>query len=141
LTDEREWMAKALALGEVARGHSAPNPNVGCVIVSRSGQLVGKAATAAGGRPHAEAVALDQAGKKAKGAAVYVTLEPCAHASQRGPACTDLLLEAKPSRVVIALSDPDPRTAGKGIKRLRPAAARRPAAWARGTFAAPRAAD
>ena len=58
-------------------------------------------------------------GKRAKGATVYVTLEPCAHASERGPACTDLLLEAKPARVVIALKDPDPRTAGKGIKRLR----------------------
>src|SRR3954470_1647804 len=114
-------MSQAIALGEAARGHSAPNPNVGCVIVSRSGQLVGQGATAAGGRPHAEAIALEQAGKKAKGATVYVTLEPCAHASDRGPACTALLLKAKPARVVIALKDPDPRTAGKGIKRLRAA--------------------
>ena len=114
-------MGKAIALGEDARGRSAPNPNVGCVIVSSSGRVVGAGATAAGGRPHAEAVALDQAGSKAKGATVYVTLEPCAHASPRGPACVELLLEAKPARAVIALKDPDPRTSGNGIKRLRAA--------------------
>src|SRR4051812_35186028 len=114
-------MAEAVALGQDARGRSAPNPNVGCVIVSSGGRIVGKGATAAGGRPHAEAVALEQAGKRARGAAVYVTLEPCAHASPRGPACTDLLAAAKPARIVIALKDPDPRTSGKGIKRLRDA--------------------
>jgi len=112
-------MAKAVALGEDARGRSAPNPNVGCIVVSSSGRVVGKGATAAGGRPHAEAAALAEAGKRAAGATVYVTLEPCAHASERGPACTDLLLEAKPGRVVIALKDPDLRTSGKGIRRLR----------------------
>jgi diaminohydroxyphosphoribosylaminopyrimidine deaminase/5-amino-6-(5-phosphoribosylamino)uracil reductase len=112
-------MGQAIALGEDARGQSAPNPNVGCVIVSPSGRLVGKASTAAGGRPHAEQAALAQAGKKAAGATIYVTLEPCAHQSERGPACTDLLLEAEPERVVVALKDPDPRTSGKGIRRLR----------------------
>jgi len=112
-------MAEAIALGEEARGQSAPNPNVGCVVVSPAGKVVGRGATAAGGRPHAEAIALQEARSKARGGAVYVTLEPCAHESPRGPACTDLLLAAKPARVVIALKDPDPRTAGKGIKRLR----------------------
>ena len=112
-------MAEALRLAEEARGRSAPNPNVGCVIASPGERVIGRGATAAGGRPHAEAVALEQAGKRAKGAIVYVTLEPCAHQSQRGPACTDLLLAAKPARVVIALKDPDPRTSGKGIHRLR----------------------
>ena len=112
-------MEEALRLGESARGRSAPNPNVGCVIVSTAGRIVGRGATAQGGRPHAEAVALGQAGRRAKGAAVYVTLEPCAHQSPRGPACTDLLLAARPARAVIALKDPDPRTAGKGIRRLR----------------------
>ena len=114
-------MREALALGESARGSSAPNPNVGCVIVSRSGKIVGRGATARGGRPHAEQVALEQAGQRAKGATVYATLEPCAHDSPRGPACTDLLLKAKPARVVLALKDPDPRTSGKGIRRLRAA--------------------
>jgi diaminohydroxyphosphoribosylaminopyrimidine deaminase/5-amino-6-(5-phosphoribosylamino)uracil reductase len=112
-------MDEALRLAEEARGRSAPNPNVGCVIVSAAGRIVGRGATAAGGRPHAEAMALDQAGKRASGATVYVTLEPCAHQSQRGPACTDLLFATKPARVVIALKDPDPRTSGKGIQRLR----------------------
>lgn len=112
-------MRKAIALGEGARGQSAPNPNVGCLVVSSSQRLVGRGATAAGGRPHAEAIALAEAGKRALGATVYVTLEPCAHASERGPACTDLLLDARPERVVIALKDPDPRTAGKGTRRLR----------------------
>jgi diaminohydroxyphosphoribosylaminopyrimidine deaminase/5-amino-6-(5-phosphoribosylamino)uracil reductase len=114
-------MGRAVALGESARGRSAPNPNVGCVIVSPSGKLIAEGATAPGGRPHAEAIALGTAGVRKKGATVYVTLEPCAHASERGPACTDLLLKAKPARVVIALKDPDPRTSGQGIKRLRAA--------------------
>jgi diaminohydroxyphosphoribosylaminopyrimidine deaminase/5-amino-6-(5-phosphoribosylamino)uracil reductase len=114
-------MADAIALGESARGASAPNPNVGCVIVSPIGKVIGRGATALGGRPHAEAIALDQAGTKARGATVYVTLEPCAHDSPRGPACTDLLLQAKPARVVIALKDPDSRTSGQGIARLRTA--------------------
>ena len=111
-------MAEALALAEGARGSSAPSPNVGCVIV-RDGRVVGRGATARGGRPHAEAIALAEAGDQAKGSDIYVTLEPCAHESPRGPACTDLLLAAKPARVVIALKDPDLRTAGEGIKRLR----------------------
>jgi len=113
-------MAEAVALGEAARGATAPNPNVGCVIVA-NGKIVGRGATAPGGRPHAEAVALDQAGKLAEGASVYVTLEPCAHESGRGPACADLLSQAEPARVVVALKDPDPRTAGKGISHLRSA--------------------
>ena len=114
-------MDEALRLAEAARGRSAPNPNVGCVIVSPAGRIIGRGATARGGRPHAEALALDQAGRRANGAIVYVTLEPCAHQSPRGPACTDLLLKAKPTRVVIAVKDPDERTSGKGIRRLRAA--------------------
>jgi diaminohydroxyphosphoribosylaminopyrimidine deaminase / 5-amino-6-(5-phosphoribosylamino)uracil reductase len=112
-------MDEALRLGEEARGQSAPNPNVGCVIASSSGRIIGRGATAPGGRPHAESVALAQAGRRVNGGTVYVTLEPCAHDSPRGPACTDLLLAAKPERLVIALKDPDPRTSGKGIRRLR----------------------
>jgi len=89
------------------------------VIVSAKGDIVGRGATAAGGRPHAEAVALDRAGKKATGSTVYVSLEPCAHESSRGPACAGLLVKAQPARVVIALKDPDRRTSGKGIRQLR----------------------
>ena len=114
-------MAEAVALGEEARGQSAPNPNVGCVIVSPAGKVVGRGATAPSGRPHAEQIALRQAGKRSNGTTVYVTLEPCAHESPRGPACTELLLQAKPARVVMAMKDPDPRTSGRGIRRLRAA--------------------
>jgi diaminohydroxyphosphoribosylaminopyrimidine deaminase/5-amino-6-(5-phosphoribosylamino)uracil reductase len=115
------FMAEAVRLGEAARGRSAPNPNVGCLIVSSNGEVVGRGATALGGRPHAEAIALDKAGKKARGSTVYVTLEPCAHESPRGPACADLLVKAQPARVVIAMKDPDPRVFGTGMKRLRDA--------------------
>ena len=119
MSDDRRFMAEAVALGQSARGSSAPNPNVGCVIVARNGKVVGRGATAPGGRPHAEALALAAAGVKARGATVYLTLEPCAHASARGPACADLLVAARPARVVVALKDPDPRTAGRGIAQLR----------------------
>lgn len=113
-------MAAALALSERGRGRTAPNPNVGCVIVA-DGCVVGRGWTQPGGRPHAEAMALAQAGEGARGATVYVTLEPCAHESPRGPACADLLVAARPVRLVGAIEDPDPRTAGAGFERLRAA--------------------
>jgi len=113
-------MAAALSLSERARGRSTPNPNVGCVIVD-DGRVVGRGWTRPGGRPHAEAIALDDAGAKSRGATCYVTLEPCAHVSPRGPACADLLIAAGVARVVIALGDPDPRTNGSGIARLKAA--------------------
>ena len=113
-------MAEAARLGESARGRTAPNPNVGCIIVS-DGEIVGRGATAPGGRPHAEAVALAEAGPKARGATLYTTLEPCAHASGRGPTCAALIPEAGIVRVFAAIKDPDPRTAGEGIAMLRKA--------------------
>jgi diaminohydroxyphosphoribosylaminopyrimidine deaminase/5-amino-6-(5-phosphoribosylamino)uracil reductase len=113
-------MAEALALGERARGSSAPNPNVGCAIL-RGDLLVGRGWTQAGGRPHAEAMALAEAGEKAKGATAFVTLEPCCHVSPRGPACADLLIEAGIARVVAALQDPHPKVDGGGFDRLRAA--------------------
>jgi diaminohydroxyphosphoribosylaminopyrimidine deaminase/5-amino-6-(5-phosphoribosylamino)uracil reductase len=84
----------------------------------KDGRVVGRGWTQSGGRPHAEAVALQQAGEEAAGCTAYVSLEPCAHQSERGPACTDILIAARPARVVVALTDPDPRTAGKGFARL-----------------------
>lgn len=111
-------MGAALALAERGRGRTAPNPNVGCLIV-RDGVVVGRGWTQPGGRPHAEAMALAEAGVKSRGATVYVTLEPCAHESARGPACSSLLVAAGVARVVIALGDPDPRTNGAGAARLR----------------------
>lgn len=115
--NDARWMAAAIALGWRGRGRSAPNPNVGCLIV-RDGRVLGRGWTQPGGRPHAEAMALTQAGDDARGATVYATLEPCAHDSARGPACADLLVAARPDRVVIACGDPDPRTNGQGIARL-----------------------
>lgn len=115
---DRDWLEAAARLGSRGRPASAPNPAVGCIIV-KEGRVVGRGWTMPGGRPHAEAVALEQAGTEARGAIVYTTLEPCAHESDRGPSCADLLREAKPARVVIAETDPDSRTDGKGIARLR----------------------
>jgi diaminohydroxyphosphoribosylaminopyrimidine deaminase / 5-amino-6-(5-phosphoribosylamino)uracil reductase len=119
LTDER-FMAAAIALAARGRGRTWPNPNVGCVIV-RDGVVVGRGWTQDGGRPHAEAMALAQAGDGAKDATLYTTLEPCAHESARGPTCSDLIVAAGVSRVVIAVRDPDARTDGKGAARLRAA--------------------
>lgn len=119
-TDDARWMAAAVALSERGRARTTPNPNVGCIIV-RDGRVVGRGWTQPGGRPHAEAMALGEADAAAQGATLYTTLEPCAHKSHRGPACADLLAEARPARVVCALTDPDPRTAGEGFARLRAA--------------------
>lgn len=111
-------MAAAVALGERGRGRTAPNPNVGCLIVA-DGAVVGRGWTQPGGRPHAEQMALEEAGECARGATAYVTLEPCCHESARGPACADLLVAAGVARVVAAVGDPDPRVAGAGFERLR----------------------
>ena len=113
-------MAAALSLAERGVGRTGRNPSVGCVIV-KDGRVVGRGWTQTGGRPHAEAMALAQAGAQAQGSTIYVTLEPCAHVSQRGPACAQLLCQAAPAKIVIALEDPDPRTAGDGMKSLRAA--------------------
>ena len=118
--DDQRWMGAALALAQRGVGLARPNPSVGCVLV-RDGRVVGRGWTQAGGRPHAEAVALAQAGALARGATAYVSLEPCAHASPRGPACADGLVAAGAARVVVAAGDPDPRTNGEGVARLRAA--------------------
>ena len=115
--DDHRWMGAALALAARGRGRTSPNPSVGCVIV-RGGAVVGRGWTQPGGRPHAEAIALAEAGPAAQGATAYVTLEPCAHVSPRGPACADLLASHGVARVVTAQTDPDPRTNGKGLARL-----------------------
>jgi diaminohydroxyphosphoribosylaminopyrimidine deaminase / 5-amino-6-(5-phosphoribosylamino)uracil reductase len=114
---DKDHMAQALQLARRGLGLTWPNPSVGSIVVASSGEIVGRGSTAPGGRPHAEAIALDRAGGKAKGATIYVTLEPCAHQG-RGMACADVIAEAKPARAVIALRDPDPRTLGRGLERL-----------------------
>lgn len=120
--DDNRWMGAALALSERGRGRTAPNPNVGCVIV-KNGRVIGRGWTQPAGRPHAEAMALEQASTESRGATLYVTLEPCAHRSERGPACADLIATAGLARVVAAAEDPDPRTAGRGFARVREAGA------------------
>jgi diaminohydroxyphosphoribosylaminopyrimidine deaminase/5-amino-6-(5-phosphoribosylamino)uracil reductase len=112
-------MRLALSLGARGLGQVAPNPAVGCVIV-RDGLILGRGWTQPGGRPHAEAMALRQAGAAARGADVYVTLEPCAHHGKTPP-CADALIAAGVGRVVSALTDPDPRVSGQGHARLRAA--------------------
>jgi diaminohydroxyphosphoribosylaminopyrimidine deaminase/5-amino-6-(5-phosphoribosylamino)uracil reductase len=113
-------MGAALALSQRGVGRTAPNPSVGCVIVA-DGRVIGRGWTQPGGRPHAEAMALAQAEDAARGATAYVTLEPCAHVSPRGAACADALVAAGVARIVVAAGDPDPRTNGEGIARLKAA--------------------
>ena len=112
-------MRAALALARRGLGTTWPNPSVGCVIV-RDGRVVGRGRTAAGGRPHAEPVALEMAGDLAKGATAYVTLEPCCHWGQ-SPPCTDALIAAGIGRVVVATGDPDRRVNGQGLAKLQSA--------------------
>lgn len=112
-------MAHALRLAARGLGNVWPNPAVGCVIV-RQGRVVGRGWTQPGGRPHAETMALTQAGEAARGATAYVTLEPCAHHG-RTPPCAEALVRAGITRVVSALTDPDPRVSGRGHAILREA--------------------
>lgn len=109
-------MRHALSLAERVLGRTAPNPAVGCVIV-KDERVVGRGWTQAGGRPHAETIALAEAGEAARGATAYVTLEPCAHQGQTPP-CANALIQAGIARVVVAVEDPDPRVSGKGIAML-----------------------
>ncbi len=115
--DDVRWMSLALSLGRRGLGRVWPNPAVGCVLV-KAGRVVGRGWTADGGRPHAETRALAQAGNAAKGATVYVSLEPCAHHG-RTPPCAEALVAAGVARVVTAMTDPDPRVAGRGHEILR----------------------
>jgi diaminohydroxyphosphoribosylaminopyrimidine deaminase / 5-amino-6-(5-phosphoribosylamino)uracil reductase len=118
VTDDQH-MAHALSLAARGLGRTWPNPSVGCVIIN-AGRVVGRGTTQPGGRPHAERVALAQAGDLARGATVYVTLEPCAHHGQTSP-CAEALIAAGVARVVTALTDPDARVSGKGHAMLRAA--------------------
>ncbi len=117
--DDARWMRLALSLGARGLGRVWPNPAVGCVIV-RNGRVLGRGWTQDGGRPHAETMALAQAGPAARGATAYVSLEPCAHHGKTPP-CAEALVAAGISRVVTALTDPDPRVSGRGIAILRAA--------------------
>ncbi len=116
---DRRFMALALTLGRRGLGRTWPNPAVGAVVV-KDGIVLGRGWTQDGGRPHAEPVALAQAGEAARGATLYVTLEPCSHQG-RTPPCADAIIAAGVARVVSALEDPNPEVAGQGHARLRAA--------------------
>ncbi len=117
IVDER-WMTLSLELAAEARPH--PNPRVGAVIVDTEGRVAGMGRHVGPGSPHAEALALQEAGSRAEGATLYVTLEPCAHHG-RTPPCVDAIIRAGIDRVVVATEDPDPRVSGEGIRQLREA--------------------
>ena len=114
------WMRRALQLAALAEGRTSPNPLVGAVVLDSTGRLVGEGFHARAGLPHAEPGALAQAGDVARGGTIVVTLEPCCHHG-RTPPCTEAILSAGIQRVVVALTDPDPRVAGGGLQRLRDA--------------------
>src|ERR1700735_4514883 len=118
-SDDSRFMALALSLGRRGLGRTWPNPAVGAVIV-KDGVIVGRGWTQPGGRPHAEVEALRRAGALARGATLYVTLEPCSHFG-RSPPCADAVIAAGISRVVSAIEDPNPEVAGGGHARLRAA--------------------
>jgi diaminohydroxyphosphoribosylaminopyrimidine deaminase/5-amino-6-(5-phosphoribosylamino)uracil reductase len=117
--DDLRYMEEALALAARAAGRTSPNPMVGAVVVA-GGEVVGRGFHAGAGAPHAEIVALREAGARARGATVYVTLEPCAHRGRTGP-CAEALIAAGVRRVVAAMVDPDPQVCGRGLARLRAA--------------------
>jgi pyrimidine deaminase RibD-like protein len=116
-------MGRALALAGLNQRLTGVNPSVGCVILDSSGHIVGEGVTGKGGRPHAEEVALDEAGAAARGGTAYVTLEPCRERSTGAASCSSRLVSAGIARVVVAIEDPHP-TARDGIRILREAGIR-----------------
>lgn len=117
--DDRRFMARALQLAAKGLYTTEPNPRVGCVIV-KEGQVIGEAWHQRAGEPHAEPLALQQAGEQAQGATAYVTLEPCSHFGKTPP-CADALVKAGLARVVVAMQDPNPLVAGRGLEKLKAA--------------------
>ncbi|MCG3113451.1 MAG: bifunctional diaminohydroxyphosphoribosylaminopyrimidine deaminase/5-amino-6-(5-phosphoribosylamino)uracil reductase RibD [Candidatus Manganitrophus sp. SB1] len=115
-----DYMKRALRLARKGRGKTSPNPMVGAVIV-KNGAVVGEGFHPGPGAPHAEVIALTQAGKRAKGATLYTNLEPCCHTEKRTPPCTDAILKSGLRRVVAAMTDPNPLVSGGGLEQLRKA--------------------
>lgn len=120
VSDDIRFMGRAIALARARMGQTWPNPAVGCVVV-RDGEIVAEAATASGGRPHAEEQALPAAGDRARGATAYVTMEPCGARSSGRTSCSNYLMDAGVARVVVAAVDPSPFASGRGVERLRKA--------------------
>lgn len=120
---DRRMMGRALALARLNQGLTGKNPSVGCILLDTDGHIVGAGVTGAGGRPHAEEIALDEAAGRAKGGTAYVTLEPCRERSTGAASCSNRLVDAGIARVVVAIEDPHP-TARDGIRILRDAGVR-----------------
>ena len=116
--DDARFMRKAIALAERGRGTTSPNPMVGALVVDADGVIVGRGAHRVAGGPHAEVIALDDAGARARGATLYCTLEPCSHTGRTGP-CAPLVTSAGITRAVIAIEDPNPLVQGRGLAHLR----------------------
>ena len=114
MNDDGRFMRKALALAERGRGTTSPNPMVGALVVDREGVIVGRGAHLMAGGPHAEVVALEDAGSRARDATLYCTLEPCCHHGRTGP-CAPRIVEAGITRVVAATEDPYPLVNGRGF--------------------------
>ena len=117
-SQDESYMDQALALAERGRGHTSPNPMVGAVVVSDKGVVVGTGYHRRAGGPHAEIVAIEAAGSRARGATLYCTLEPCSHRGRTGP-CTERVVDAGIQRVVVSAVDPNPRVRGAGVGYLR----------------------
>jgi pyrimidine deaminase RibD-like protein len=116
-SEDESWMRRAIALAQTHVGQTGDNPSVGCVVV-RNGEVVGEGVTGLGGRPHAEELALDEAGAAAHGATAYVTLEPCGERSSGAASCSERLLGAKVARVMVATTDASVLAGGRGLQRL-----------------------
>src|SRR5437588_2728304 len=117
-TQDEHHLRRALELGQQGVGLTSPNPNVGAVMVASDGKIVGSGSHSYAGLKHAEILALEQAGEKARGATLYINLEPCCHQG-RTPPCTDKLIKAGIKRVVAGMPDPNPVVAEKGFEQLR----------------------
>ncbi len=122
MTDEF-YMTKVLALAAKARGETSPNPRVGAVLV-KNGKIIGEGYHKKAGGPHAEVIAIEDAGDKAKGATLYANLEPCCHKDKRTPPCTRKIIAAGIKKVVVAMKDPNPKVSGRGITELESAGIR-----------------
>src|SRR3954453_3206904 len=117
---DQKYLKQALQLAQKSFGMASPNPNVGAVLVDASGEILGEGFHTYAGKKHAEVLALEQAGEKARGATLYINLEPCCHHGRTGP-CTDALIAAEIKRVVACMAAPNPGVSGRGFARLRQA--------------------
>lgn len=120
---DKEFMRKALSLAEKGKGKTSPNPMVGSVLV-KGGKIISEGWHQRAGAPHAEAIALEKAGKNARGGTLYITLEPCCHTEKRTPPCTRAIINSGVKKVVVAMTDPNPKVCGKGLLELEKAGIR-----------------